>query len=959
MTARRPLALSIQQSLAYAVLCTAPWVSTTLPAQEREQARVEAVEVTGSRIKRVAAEGQAPVQVIEREQIERSGLTSVGDLLQQLTASGSALNTRFNSSGNFGFPPDGGGVGAGATTVDLRHLGAKRVLVLVDGLRWVNESSASGVSGVVDLNTIPMAAVERIEILEDGASSIYGSDAIAGVVNIITRKDQDGLSFAARWGQSDEGDGEVRDAELSIGGSGERHAFFLGATYHDTDTIFSRDRAQSSVPVPGTGVALGSSSIPAGRFIVRDPNTGRTLDLVPNAPNPRYDPAQTCPGTRTDGFRCFTNADRFNFAVFNLLQTPSERKSIYGQAQYALTETTQFAIKALYNNRESLNQAAPEPFFFGAAVPTNFWADNVRIPANHPFNPFGFDLIGGAGGNFLLGGRRPLEGGPRRFFQDVDTFYFSATLDGSLELGDRVFFWDLNAVRSQSEAVQTNFGSYNARRASVALGDPNVCRNTPGCTPLNIFGAGTITREMLNFIQPVLTDRSDNKLMLYSANVSGDLFELPAGPLALAAGYEYRKLKGSYRPDGLTLAGEYNGVASQPTAGSYDVNEVYAELAIPLLAKTAGFEQLDLSIAGRYSDYSTFGGETTGKLGLRWQVTEEFLLRGTYAEGFRAPSVGELFGGQSGFDAVINDPCSANAPGGRNPNCTRFGVPANYVQPNPQISVLTGGNRNLEPESADSFTAGLVYSPGFASGTGWSDRLDFAVTYYRHEIEGGIQAVDAQTQLNLCVQTLNPAFCDGIRRNSIGAIDRFENFLTNIGQVETSGYDFDVSWLGPDTSWGRFNAAWRNTYVDDFVAIGAAGARQPQRVGVEVQNSSIPRWTSTLTLGWQMAALEAGWTVRHISSLHEACGSAASFPVCRNDPATGRNRLGATTYHDLVASWRSEELIGEEVKLSVGINNAFGKEPPICLSCTLNGYDPSTYDLPGGAHYYVRLSVKY
>jgi iron complex outermembrane recepter protein len=924
----------------------------------QEDARtLDRVEVTGSRIKKAQIEGQAPVQVISRVQIEQTGLSSIGDVLQQLTASGSGLNTKFNSSGNFGFPPDGGGVGAGATTVDLRHLGAKRVLVLVEGIRWVNESSASGVGGVVDLNTIPLAVVERIEVLEDGASSIYGSDAIAGVVNIITRRSADGAQLRVQYGENQEGDGETSDAELSFGGSGDRHSFFLSASYSETKAIFSKDREISRFPVPGTGVALGSSAIPAGRFVFVDPNTGATLDLVPNAGvrNPVYDPAQTgC--ARTDGFHCFTGADRFNFAEFNLLQTPSKRKGVFGQARFDVTDSTSWYFRTLYNNRESLNQAAAEPFFLGALVPTNFWADNVRIPANHPFNPFGFDLQAGPGGNFLLGGRRPLEGGPRRFFQDVDTFYLGSGFEGRFDFGARPLFWDVNFARADSKAEQTNYGSYNARRFFIALGDPATCAANPGCTPLDIFGAGSITPAMLSYIQPVLTDRSENKLTLYSANLSGDLFDLPAGPLAFAAGYEYRKLKGSYRPDGLTLAGDYNGVPSLATSGSYDVNEVYAELNVPLLAGRPLFQTLDLSLAARYSDYSTFGGETTGKVGLRWQVNEQFLVRGTFAEGLRAPNIGELFGSASGFDAVLNDPCSANAVGGRHPNCTALGVPAGYVQPNPQISVVTGGNIDLQPETADSTTVGFVWSPAFATGGGWSERMDIEFTWYRHDIEGGIQAINAQTQLDLCVQTQSPAFCSGITRNSTGAIDGFANFLTNIGNIDTRGYDVNLSWVLAPTDWGQFGLEWRNTFVDKYEAIGANGARQPQGVGIEVANSAIPDWTSTMTWSWHYGDFDASWGIRHISDLEEACGSAATFPVCRNDPATGRNRLGSTTYHDLQVGYQIDWLRG--TRFTAGVNNMFAKDAPICLSCTLNGYDASTYDLPG-RFWYVRADFRF
>jgi len=228
---RNQLAAGIRRALWVGAVAGAV-AAPPLWAAGQDAAQLDRIEVTGSRIKKAEIEGQAPVQTITRSQIEKSGLSSVGDVLQQLTASGSALNTKFNSSGNFGFPPDGGGVGAGATTVDLRHLGAKRVLVLVDGIRWVNESSASGVGGVVDLNTIPLAVVERIDVLEDGASSIYGSDAIAGVVNIITKRSADGVHLHMGYGENQKGDGETSDAELSFGGSGDRHSFFLSASYH-------------------------------------------------------------------------------------------------------------------------------------------------------------------------------------------------------------------------------------------------------------------------------------------------------------------------------------------------------------------------------------------------------------------------------------------------------------------------------------------------------------------------------------------------------------------------------------------------------------------------------------------------------------------------------------------------------------------------------------------------------
>jgi iron complex outermembrane recepter protein len=941
-----PLAVAIAMSIA----------SAPVVAQDDDPATLERVEVTGSRIKRAEAETQSPVLVLDREDLQSTGLTSVADIVQQLTASGSALNTKFNSSGNFGFPPDGSGVGAGSATVDLRNLGSKRVLVLVDGIRWVNEASASGVSSSTDLNTIPVSIIERIEVLEDGASAIYGSDAIAGVINIITRDTYDGLSASGYYGEFDKG-GATKAADVSFGGSGENFSAFLNVSYTDQEEISSAETEFSRFPVPGTGVALGSSRVPGGRTRFTLPN-GTRLDLIP-APGqtqPVFDRTQTgC--TRTDGFRCFTGADAFNFAPFNLLLTPNERKGIFGQARYDFGNDVSWYARVLYNQRESANQAAAEPITLGPGS-GNAFSDNVFIPASQPFNPFGIDLrASGPGANLATLRYRPLEGGPRRFTQDVDTWYFGTGLEGTFDWGDRVYSWDVNYATSENEADQTNLGSYNIRRIVDALG-PN-CGTIPGCVPLDLFGFNSITPAMLAYISPIVRDTSENSLELFSANLTGDLFQMPAGPLAFATGYEHRRLEGSYTPDAITIAGEYNGVPSLPTAGSYDVDEFYVELNVPVYEASPS-HRLDLSVAGRYSDYSTFGGETTGKFGARWQLGEQFLVRGTYAEGFRAPSIGELFGSASRFDATLVDPCltspSGAPPTGNRANCAALGVPAGAVQLDPQIGVSTGGNINLEPETSDSFTVGFVWSPSFGVNSSWSRSFDFAVSYWDYEIEGAISAIDAQTQLNLCVATLNPQFCDGITRIASGEIDTFDNFLTNLGSIETDGVDFDVRWALPEHDWGMFELTWQNTYVDDYVAIGAGGDVQPQTVGVEVNNSAIPEWTSTLRLDWRFGDFGAGYTARYISDLEEECGDAADFPVCGN-PTAGTNSLGSTTYGDVRFTWDTQWLEG--TRLTLGVNNVWDKDPPICLSCTLNGYDASTYDPPVGRFWYARFDVKF
>ncbi|HEX7030208.1 MAG TPA: TonB-dependent receptor [Gammaproteobacteria bacterium] len=914
-----------------------------------DEARLERVEVTGTRIRQTDLEGANPIQVVSRAELDRSGLNSIGDFLQQMAISGSTINTKFNSSGNFGFPPDGTGVGAGATYADIHHLGPKRVLVLVDGIRWVSDSSGSGVGAATDLNTIPMSIVERIEILKDGASSIYGSDAIAGVINIITRKNVDGLAVDAYYGQYDEGDGETTSAEVSYGLARERASLFFSLSHTDQQAVSASDREQSFYPVPGTGVTRGSAGTPQGRFIFIHPDDagglcpGGTCDLT----TPRGSSfADGVPDFPTD-FIPFTNAERFNFAPYNLVITPSRRTAMFGQANFEVAPRISLYLRGLYNNRQSVNRAAPEPIFLGSDAGTGGLGDVTSIHATNPYNPLGYTLE--AGMNFLLLGRRPVEGGPRIFEQDVDTFYVGAGVRGDFDLADRVYYWDINAARSRSRADQTTYGSYNIRRIAQALGPVAECNADPFCVPLNLFGGeGTITPAMLDYIQPILHDLSENKLSLYSANITGDLFDMPAGPFAFAAGFETRELSGFYQPDALVVAGESNGVPSTPTSGSYDVNAFYLEANIPLLSGMAAVEQLDLTLATRWFDYSTFGSDSTNKFGIQWRPNDELLFRASVAEGFRAPGIGELFGNQARFDAQLNDPCSGNVTA----NCQALGVPAGYTQINPQISITTGGNPELLPEESDSLMYGVVYSPEWAAGLDWADRIDFELTYYDHEITNSIQAIDAQFQLNECVASADPGsvYCRGITRTATGQINSFANQLTNIGGVETSGFDFNVRYASPAFAWGRLTVDWLSSFVNEYEEILATGDRISLE-GVERADSAIPEFQSNVFTNWYAGNWTFNWTMRYIDSVMEDCADFVAEGLCSH-PATGENELDATLYNDVFVSYLID---AADITINVGVNNLLDEDPPICLSCSLNGYDASTYGIPG-RFYYLRAS---
>ena len=934
---------------------------------------VEEVVITGSRIATSGAQASQPLSVISQADIERTGLASVGELLQQLTTSGSALNSKFNSSGNFGYPPDGGGIGAGSSQVDLRNLDSKRTLVLVDGLRWVNESSASGVSGSADLNTIPLSIIDHIEVLEDGASAIYGSDAIAGVVNIITRKKFQGVEVSGYVGDYSKG-GRTTQASVTAGGSNDKFSGLFSASYYDQEAISSAKWWQSDSPEPLAGIAGGSSATPQGRDTFCDPSIAvpaygsctpgqdffYNVTLNDGTTKPVWNKNNPSAGTYHDWNG---SQDRYNYAPFNLLLTPSQRYAIFTSVAYEINDSIELYAKGLFNQRSSTNQAAPEPIFAGPYAGTGGLADTLSVSALNPYNPFGIDLCavakptcGNGTANFGWVTRRPLEAGPRIFNQQVDTWYFSTGLKGTLHLGEG-FNWDINFVDTDNKATQKFSGGYNIAKVGIALGDPSICAAIPGCVPLDLFGGQgrPITQAMLNYILAPQLDSSDQKLKILSANITGTVFHIGGRVAGLALGVEHRNYDGSFDPDPLRQNGESQDSLAFPVSAAYHVNEAYTELNVPLL------ETLSVNGAVRYSDYSTFGSTTTYKAGFRWQPIRDFALRGTYSTGFRAPNLGELYG-LTQFGATLKDPCSGHTVPGdpAYAACQAQGAPNGFVQANSQIGTFTGGNPNLKPEKSDSYTVGIVYRAGWAEGLAMIERLTFETSYYHDKIKGAIQAADIQSLLNSCVAAggTDPTLCSGFARVAGGNLAPPKNFLENLGEIKTSGEDFKINWGSGPQSFGHLSAAVQATRVNEYSAVDQNGNADQRTVGVEVRNSAIPRWRANTQLGWGVGDLDVSWGLRFLSAVSELCSNAVVTPVpgC-GAGAADMHTLHSVLYNDLQMSWANAFRV-PGLRLDGGVNNLFGINPPICFTCTLNGYDAGTYDLPG-AFWNIRATYKF
>jgi iron complex outermembrane receptor protein len=929
----------------------------------------EVIVVTGSRIGVDPMDKPAPVLELGKEEIARSGLTSVADLLQRLPVSGGAINSRFNASGNSGFPPDGGGVGAGAAEADLRYLGSKRVLVLVDGVRWVNGSSASGVPSATDLNTIPAAMIERVEVLQDGASPIYGSDAIGGVINIITRKNLDGAVASAYVGGYDQGDGLTQEYNLAWGTQTDRLQLTAGLSFVDQGRVSSGDREISRHAIPGVPYCTSecSSATPQGRFSFVKPGSQERVNLAlrPQTGRPMYN--TVAPGT-DDDYSPFGNADRFNFAPYNLMMTPSRRVGVFGNLNYRLGSGLFAHARALFNRRESVNQAAPEPLFFGPDAGTGTRMDSILIHASNPYNPFGFTFDPATNPYFI--GRRAVEAGPRIFEQEVNTLYLLGGMHGRFELGKAGFYWDTSAVYSVNRADQEKTGGFNSEHLQLALGPVEECEATPGCVPFNLFGGqgadgrGTITQEMLDYAGFVQRDRSEQELVDVTANLGADLLRLPSGMLSMAVGLEHRRQEGFFAPDPVVSAGNSTDVPAQPTSGEFSANEAYAEMRIPLLARLPGANLLDVAGAVRVSDYSTFGSEYTFRTGLRWRLDPDLMLRGSYAQGFRAPGIGELFGAKTQYDQEIDDPCSdmlgihggAAASQETVDNCIARGVPADgsYEQYNQQISVNTGGNRELEPETSETYTVGLTYSPGWARRRRFSENLAVELTFYRIELDNAIAAVHGQVLMDTCIRTLDPLACSAINRTGTGVIDRLDNQLTNIGGIRTDGFDLTLSYLTPATAAGQLRFTNLSGYLlrfDELVPT-SMGFDRIERAGTEVGDPqrAYPRFKSTAILDWMRRSWRASLTARYIHSVTEPCRGLSEFDLCSDpDPENdelSKNLLSATLYADVQVGWVPGFADGK-LDVSLGVNNLLNQQPPVCYSCTLNGFDATTYDVPG------------
>jgi iron complex outermembrane recepter protein len=982
----------LRDAISFAIVGTTALAGTGVAfAQDTESDELDTVVVTGSRIPRAAeVEGTSPVLSIDRAAIEATGLTSVGDILFNITASdgGALRNITTGTNGS-----------DGTQNISLRGLGATRTLVLVNGRRWVTSGITN--SALVDLNSIPISVVERIEVLKDGASAIYGSDAIAGVINVITRKNFDGAEANAYLGSYTKGDGFQSAYDFTIGSNSDRWNAVMSLSYTDQKPVYAGDREIASVPVFGggdiaSGGLYGSGSNLRGNFTrcatALTPTSTGFQTCTPVAGGP-FTLNQGEDGRQATDFRRFISysldgsgsSDRYNFAPVNYLLQPIERFGVYAQGSLRLTDRINANAMATYVQRNSNQQLAEVPLTMdvrGISGPQ--WA--FAPTAGNVFNPFGQNL---RGANF-----RMAAAGPRKNYFNNDNTAVTLWLDGSFDLGGRDMYWDAGYSYLDSRFTVRGENYINLFNLRNAVGNSRrnpvtgalECLNSAGavitgCVPFNVFGgadlgvgAGVITAEerdaMLRYVTYTINEAEQLTTKDYFANLSGSIVDMPAGPLGFAIGVEHRRTAYVSSPDALVSGGGSSNNFTEPTSGNQNVEEIYAELNIPILADIPGFKLLEVNLAARKSDYETsgffggadinpdLGGDTSKKIGLKWQIFDDLMLRATVSESFRAPDVLDLYSGGAESFPQAADPCNTFNFGAATTDqarCTGDGVPVGGVaQANAQIRSLQGGNPNLQPEFGDTRSFGIVYSPS------WAEGLNMTLDWYKIELEDVISFRTSQAILNACYRLPGTAgaaadaaqralFCSFVGRDATGNIVDLRQSSFNLAEGEVEGYDFQVTYAMPETAWGKFAFQWDNTYTANNTLFGTVG-----------EYNGSPQWRlrSNITTSWQKGDWDATWAVRYYSDLDDPCTGSNYFEygitpaeVC---PDNGINVMGKRFYHDVQVGWKTPW----NGKVAVGARNLFGKEPPTTQNSFAHSFD-GAYDLPGGGFFYLQYNQKF
>jgi outer membrane receptor protein involved in Fe transport len=928
----RPIALAV----VLAIASFSSWAQETAAdtsANKKDTKTLDSVIVTGSHIRRVEVETASPVITIDRQRIEDSGKPTVGDLLQSLPAmAGFMPNTAMNS-----------GFSHGRALVSLRNLGPERTLVLVNGHRMAGPASSVSAAPGVDVNAIPAAMIERIEVLTDGASSIYGSDAIGGVVNIILKDKYDGFAATADYAESGHGDGNRRNVGVEWGKTWSRGNLIMGLSHNSMNALYNRDRDfASSQWAYNNGVVspmFGRNS----RAVLSDGSV-----WMPNSNLP----AGMTSASDFHPYNKNNPGDTYNYYGAQYLITPVKRTNFSLHGTYRLTDSVQAYMDMFWTRSTTHSRLAAYGIDMGSLTSS--------LDQNY-YNPFGSQLS-----DYYL--RLPAVF-TRNYVSTMSQTNVVTGLRGSF--GDSSWQWDasLGYAHYKDKLVRYGFSVTselaNAVGASFLDGDGSVKCGTAGnvianCTPANIFNQddpATIAALRKTLLPVDLMDQSTMKTAEISTN--GDLFGLPAGQVQGAFGMVWRKNDFAQGTHSSTAAADPFGqcdymdgcIMNQGHAET--VKEAYVEFQIPVLKDLPLVSALNLNVGSRYSNYSAWGGTANSKVALEWRPVSDLLVRATGAQVFRAPALGDLYG--SPFKGVLdntqyNDPCAGYTGGANAGSCAN--VPTNGSFTNTSsLTVLTTGSANagwqVKPESGRTYDIGMVYDPH------WLEGFSINLDAWRVRLKDMLSGTDQDYVLAQCYRG-DARFCKLIQRDGSGQLVSITvPYAINYNGMNTSGYDLGLQYALPWQRYGTFHVGLDATFMRRYRIDGD----DHNYVGETSSYGNLPRWRSTLNLAWDYGNWHAGWAMRYIGkstvgSYHEG--------ICFNTAADGSCvyfGVPSVVYHNVSLSRKIPEW---HTTLSFGIDNLTDKHPPIYYGYYSNAAntDASTYDTMG-RYFWGRVRVEF
>ncbi|WP_243042002.1 TonB-dependent receptor plug domain-containing protein [Dyella sedimenti] len=898
-------------------------------ASQSEAKKLETVTVTGSRIRSVDVETSQPIFTVTQADIQKTGLVNVGDILQNLTSAGTPT---FSKAAVLISNPEQGG-----QYINLRNLGENRTLVLVNGKRW-----ATSLDGYTDMSTIPASLIERIDVLKDGASAVYGSDAIAGVVNIILKEHYNGAEASGYVGQNDGTDGTQQSYSFTMGSASEKTSVMFNASYTKEEAIWARDREITRYTYGPNHIEDGLSATgPWGRF--------RNVSATGGATGPTYvlNHTGSWDGKGVGEDSRFLSSYHSGVNVPDDYYNPSDQmnwspenklKTIFAAGSHKFNDYVAFKANAMYAERDNTRQVAGYPLN-SLSQPTH----PVYISKDSYYNP--------QPGQDLFFYRRTIEL-PRVTEGNVKSYHLDAAFEGAFEVGQRVWNWDVGFDYNKYDYVETNSGNLNLLNLQQALGPSFLNGNgvvqcgTPtnpisleGCVPFNILGGPSAsTPQALQYINARGQSTMQSLSKDYTANITGGLFDLPAGEVALAAGFEHRQVSGYDHPDQLSSSGWSTDLAGGGTNAQYHTNEYYLEVSVPVLKDLPGAKELAFDVASRYSNYSNFGHTTNNKYSFTWKPLDDLMVRGTLAKGFRAPTLGDTFGGGSQSFDSYTDPCDARfGAAATDPSvaatCAAAGVPATFRQTdaagNPVSARNTQsttpfnagvGNATLKPETSLGRTAGLVYSPS------WVPGLDVYLDWYDIRIVNQITAVGANYVLNQCYVSEVQSFCNDFQRDPVthAVIDLNRGNL-NLGSLRTSGYDFRVNYRLPEFSFGKFAVSLDSNYLKSY---DQRSTSDSDIIGYAGQ-WGLPRVRANVGLDWSLKEWGATWTMRYYGAFRDDCWDENECNQPNYESPSwsgiGANRKGASVYNDVQFRYS----LPWNGTISFGVRNVFDKQPTI------------------------------